>query len=298
MKKVFLVSTLLLVTSIPGLAADDAAETLTNAVAPETPVATPDAPIFLAPEAILFDNGPLTTSTGTGAGGADESSLQSVTLGHNTLGFGHQVAFTNRIADDFTIPADTEWQIDTITFFAYQTNSPTASTITGVNAQIWDGVPNDPGSTVVWGDDTTNIMTSTAWSNIYRVTETSGGASNRPIMANVATVGTTLGAGTYWVDWQSDGSLGSGPWAPPITILGQGVTGDGLQSTTAGVWAAALDSGTNTPQQGFPFIIDGTALGGTPIIEVPTMSPLGMLGLGLLLLSLSMMLIRRRSTQE
>ena len=51
------------------------------------------------------------------------------------------------------------WFIQTITFFAYQTGSTTTSTMTGVNLQIWDGPPDNPGSAVVWGDTTTNVMT-------------------------------------------------------------------------------------------------------------------------------------------
>jgi len=206
---------------------------------------------------VLYDNGPLINSMGTGSGGADESVLQG-NLAMNTLGFGHQVAFGNRVADDFTVTDSAGWQIDTITFFAYQTGSTTTSTITAVNLNIWDGPPAAPGSAIVFTTNATGADLSTAWSGIYRVTDTTGGANNRPIMANVATVNTFLAQGTYWLDWQVDGSLASGPWAPPVTINGQTTTGNGLQSLDDGVsFAAANDSGTLT-QQGFPFIIEGS----------------------------------------
>jgi hypothetical protein len=206
------------------------------------------------PDIVLHDNGPLVNCAGCGSGGADESRLQTA-LGMGTYGFGHQVSAGNRIADDFEVTDPAGWWIDEITFFAYQTNSSTTSTFTGVNLQIWDGPPNAGGS-VVWGDTTTNVLTSSTWSNIYRVLDTaSGTTTNRPIMANVVTVGTLLPQGTYWLDWQADGSLSSGPWAPPITINGQTTTGNALQWTTA--WAAATDVGP----QGFPFIVEGT---GTP----------------------------------
>lgn len=61
----------------------------------------------------------------------------------------------------------------------------------------------------------------TSFSNIYRDTDTNVGNNQRPIMAVVATVLRTLAPGTYWVEWRMRGSLVSGPWAPPITILGQ-----------------------------------------------------------------------------
>jgi len=213
-------------------------------------------PVWNAPARgdVLYDNGPLATCTGCGAGGADESVLQSGSLGLNLLGWGHQVANDNAVADDFV--ADADWHIDTITFFAYQTNGGIPSTINDVRLRIWDGPPNAGGS-IIWGDRTTNVMTSTAFSNIYRTTETTAGATNRAIMANTVTVDADFPAGTYWLDWQAGGTAASGPWAPPLTIIGQTTTGNGLQQISGGAWADALDSGTNTPQ-GFPFIIEGS----------------------------------------
>ena len=81
-----------------------------------------------------------------------------------TYGFGAQLSAGNRVADDFTVTDAAGWAIDTITFFAYQTVSGTTSTITSLNLQIWDGPPN-AGGTVIWGDTTTNILTSTTWAN-------------------------------------------------------------------------------------------------------------------------------------
>ena len=94
---------------------------------------------FAAQAAVLYDNGPLVTHPGGGAGGADASALQTA-LGMTTYGFGHQVTANNRVADDFTVPAG-GWSIDDIVFFAYQTGSGQTSTITSVNYRIWDGVP-------------------------------------------------------------------------------------------------------------------------------------------------------------
>lgn len=213
---------------------------------------------------VLFDNGPLVNSPGTGVGGADESVLQTTSLSLDLLGFGHQAVSGNRMADDFTVPAG-GWLIDSFTFFAYQTGSATTSTMTAVNMRIWDGDPSVPGSSVVFGDTTTNVMTDTAFANIFRVTEaTTGTADNRPIMAQTAGgLNLLLPAGTYWVDWQTDGSLASGPWAPPITVDGQTDTGNALQSLADNglTWAAAIDDGPLNDQnfpQGLPFIISGT----------------------------------------
>lgn len=131
--------------------------------------------------AVLYDNGPLVNSPGTGVGGADESVLQSVTLGMTTLGFGHQIINSNSMADDFVATED--WTIDEIIFYAYQTFSGTTSTINDYRVQIWDGDPSVGGSSVIWGDMTTNVLSSTSWSGIYRVSETTTGTnSDRPIM--------------------------------------------------------------------------------------------------------------------
>ncbi len=193
-----------------------------------------------------YDNGPLVNSPATGAGGADESRVQ-LGLGMGVSGYGHSVANGARVADDFTL--DTCSAIEEITFFAFQTNSSLNSTMTGLNFQIWDGPPNDPASRVLFGDATTNRLLRTQFAGIYRVN--TPGDTQRPIMANVAAAGITLPGGVYWLDWQTDGSLISGPWAPPITIDGETTTGNALKFTN-GAWTPAMDVG----QQGFPFLFN------------------------------------------
>jgi hypothetical protein len=219
--------------------------------------------------ATVYDNGPLINNAGGGTGGADLSVLQG-SLGLNTLGAGHQVLNNNRVADQFTVPAG-GWQLGCAVFYAYQTGSTTTSTITAVNVRIWDGTPGAMGSNIVFGDTTTNRMISTSWSNIYRATETTLTATDRPIMAQVVDLGSlNLAAGTYWIDWQTDGTLGSGPWAPPITINGQAATGDALQSLAGAAYGPLLDTGTNTPPQGLPFVL--LAPPGAPTLSLGAVS--------------------------
>ena len=216
---------------------------------------------------VLYDNGPLVTHYGA-CGTTDASRLQTLSLGMNTLGFGHQLSLGNRVADDFTISDPGGWQIQQITFFAYQTNAPAdPSPITGVYYQIWDGPPNAPTSTVIFGDFTTNRLISSTFSNIQRDSEDTTCNGLRYIFTDVAGAGITLPPGTYWLDWTTDGSTSyTGPWAPPITILGQTTTGNALQYT--GSWAPALDSGTSA-QQGMPFVIEGRLMDVPWLWEVP-----------------------------
>ena len=134
------------------------------------------------------------------------------------------------------------------------------------------------GSSVVFGDTTTNRMTSTVFSNIYRVLDTASGNEFRPVMLNTVAVGTTLGAGTYWLDFQADGNAGfTGPWAPPITINGVMTTGNAIQYVSA--WNPALDG---TSQQGLPFKIYSPS-GPTAVPEPATLVLLGLSGVAVLL---------------
>lgn len=264
------------------------AETTNNAVSGNQNTALPNGGnnLQLASGTVLYDNGPLVNSPGTGVGGLDESIVQT-NLGLTLYGSGHQVSAGNRIADEFTVPAG-GWTINQIEFFAYQ-SFETASTITAVNLRIWDGPPGQTGSNVVFGDTSTNRMSQTADSGILRVLDTSSGSdSNRQIAVNVVDVFTTLPAGTYWLDWQSDGSGASGPWAPPITINGTTNTGNALQSTDSGVTYANLLDGTEP--QGFPFIIYGPQPEAAP---VPTLTIFGIAGLLMLIMFFGRRFIRQ-----
>lgn len=207
------------------------------------------------PATVLYDNGPLVNSPGTGPGGADESLARDVTVGLTSRGFNHSLAGGYRVADDFTV-AGASWNVTTITFYPYMGGSPTTPTpITGINLQIWNGSPDLPGSTVVFGDTTTNRLTSSTFANLYRRLESQSTDATRPVMVAVAAVLTTLPPGTYWLDWQVDGNASyTGPWAPPVTIDGQTITGNGLQAIPA--WQPAVDAGLLTAQ-GFPFVIEG-----------------------------------------
>jgi hypothetical protein len=221
---------------------------------------TPGAPIWEPSRDILYDNGPFVTAIGMGAGGADISEVQTF-LGMSTYGFGWQIiTYGYRIADDFEIPAGETWAIERVTFFGYQTGSSTTSSYTGVYFQILDDMP--PAGAIVFGDLVTNRMTGTMWTNCYRVLDTDIMATSRPIMCVQADINPplVLGEGMYWVDAGASGSLSSGPWSPPVTILGVTTTGNALQYTTD--WGPLMDSGAGA-QQGFLFILEGTG-GATP----------------------------------
>ncbi|HEX4955669.1 MAG TPA: hypothetical protein VF017_19965 [Thermoanaerobaculia bacterium] len=241
---------------------------------PPLPSAPAGGPIWPGPVSPIFDNGPLASSLGTGVGGADESILEGITLGMVVLGWGHQLIDQARLADDFVVPPGQLWRVDRVVVFGYQTGSPLTSTFTALNFRIWRGRPGLPGSEVVFGDEVTNRLVSSEWSGVYRVREElAGQVGDRPIMANVGAAGVLLEPAQYWLDFQADGTLTTGPWGPPISRLGATFTGDAMQSNDNGLtWVPIRDFG-NDMFQGLPFILEGEAV---QSLEVPAVSALGL----------------------
>jgi hypothetical protein len=201
--------------------------------------------------------GGFVTSPGGGPSGSDLSEVANVSLGLSTLGVSFLATSVYSVADDFIIPANTTWSIDSIVVFGYQTGSSTTSTLNDLRLQFWDDVPTGAGS-VIYGDLTTNVLDHTYWTGVYRVTETVVDV-NRPIMALCMVFSTPLNldAGTYWIEYSAGGTLASGPWANPISIVASATTGNSLRNLN-GTWSDFLDGGTATAQ-GLPFVIYGTS---------------------------------------
>lgn len=222
-------------------------------------VALATATLFVTASAqsVLHDNGPFITHPGAGPGGADHSTLQEAALGLTIYGHSASVANGSRVADDFEVTAPGGWQLSTIEVYGYQTGSGTTSTITAVNVRIWDGPPGEDGSDVLYGDDVTDALVTTAWTDSYRVSDVAANP-DRPIMVNEVDASPIfLPAGTFWLDWQLAGSLGSGPWVPAVTVLGSDFEGNALGfSPGTSSWVPAIDNGTTT-QQALPFVLHG-----------------------------------------
>jgi len=175
--------------------------------------------------AVLYNNGPLPNSIGTGPGGSDESILQTA-MGHTTFGFGWTVTAGAGfcLADDFTITDPFGWQIDEIDINGYLTGNPTSpSPFNAARVAIYSGTPGT--GTLVFGDLTTNRLTGSIWSNTYRRTDTTPGVTNRPVFRNTLSVGVNLPPGTYWVVYATNTGF-----APPIEPLGVPSTGNAMQA--------------------------------------------------------------------
>jgi hypothetical protein len=205
-------------------------------------------------EGNIYSNGPYYNTPGS----PNVSVLENSTLGMTTLGFGASNATGFLVADDFVLTDNVS--IENFEFYTYQTGSTTTSTINFVSVIIYDGDPSAGGS-IIYGDEFENFYASSDFSGAYRRSETSPTDTTRPIMVVTAeTPGLVLAPGTYWVAFNFGGTGSSGPWAPPIAILGESETGNALQyNPTDNIWVNAEDGGSFT-QQGFPFEINGEVL--------------------------------------
>lgn len=251
------VTAMALQASLAGVAWAQASEDARTAdITTSVPPKAGEKPVIWQQPLDTYDNGPLITHVAGGCAGSDASRLQSSSLLMSTLGFTASTATVFRIADNFTVTAP-GWTINKITFFGYQTNSTTTSTFNTARVQIWGGGAPNAGGTVVFGDTTTNRFLATAFSNIYRDTETTVANCARPIMTVDATIATSLAPGTYWVDFALGGTLASGPFIPPTTVTGSNspCTPCNALQWNGTTWNALNDTGSGT-QQDVKFVVD------------------------------------------
>ena|GEM_PF-2176814 len=238
----------------------DRAEKLSKEELANLNIVTPEHPRYSNPRSgVLYDNGPFITHPGAGAAGADASAINdpySTTYGMNASSTSNY-----SVADDFIFSGEST--IETVDFYVYQTSAPsTTSTITAVFVRIWDASPME-GGTIIWGDMTTNRMISTEYSNVNRTTLAALTNTDRRLMKVVADIdGLTLQRGVYWIEMMFSGSLASGPWIPPVTVLGIEENGNGVQRVGAD-WQRCVD-GTTGNQFELVFVINGTGVGYIP----------------------------------
>ncbi|MBL9031770.1 MAG: hypothetical protein JNM80_08690 [Phycisphaerae bacterium] len=237
---------------------------------------------------VIYDNGPLSTGpltmgNGTVGGpgvaapaGTTWSEVQDdggTTCSNTVAGFSCGIVGTSlfRMADDFTIPPGQTWTINSICIYAYQTGSVTSTPVfTAANIQIWNGRPGDPGSSVIFGDTTTNRLASQMFAGMWRVFNTTtpppgtAPGTTRGIRKLDLTLGVTLGPGTYWIDWQTSINGTAAHFAPTTTIVDQrGVAGANARQFQTTAWFDALDAGNpagcgaGNVQQEVPFQLKG-----------------------------------------
>ena len=197
---------------------------------------------------VLFNNGPLVNLPSNGCNGLD-ASISDQNLGLNLYGIQAKRDLIS-IADDFY--CFTDWHIDSLKFFVYQTMA-SVPTINGVYVQIYD---YDPiyGGNVIYGDLLTNVLARIGFTDIYRSLSSTPTNCDRRVQEIIIDLNLDLSPGHYWIEYTFSGDTSlTGPWVPPVTIAGVQTTGDAIYYTN-GYWYS-FTSGIY--QQGIPFIIYG-----------------------------------------
>lgn len=203
---------------------------------------------------VLHDNGPLVTGTGNGAGGANTSAVQTA-LGQTVTGYAASTTGATRVADDFVVPAG-GWLLSGVTLFGFQTGADAPSpSIDVARVRLWSGVPDAPGSVVLFDSGGATPPT-VASAGIFRVVGQRVNTTRRPIERIDVAAARVLHAGSYWLDWELGGDEASGPYVPPVTRAGQTGIGNARQ-WRGGAWQAIPGTGSG---ESLPFVLRGGPL--------------------------------------
>lgn len=224
----------------------------------------------------IYSQGPLVTTPGGGAGGGDLSGLQVQTTTPFFMNvLGHACSQTASTASRFTMVDDFAtngtWIVDGLELFAYQTNITTPS-ISQVFVEIYAADPSTGGLPIAGSPGLANNLFTTAgytvtntMTTIYRASLATPTSAARPLQsvriqfpaALVLDPGVT-GTNRYWLEYSFGSTVStSGPWVPPVSILGSPNTGDEAKQSTFTVatnvktWAALQDTGN--PVQPTPY---------------------------------------------
>jgi hypothetical protein len=212
----------------------------------------------MAEAAVLFNNGPV----------VDGNGLSVIRTGGLLFGAGAQSNIPNLVGEDFTV-GGTGWNVDSLSFYAYQSFAGGQYTFTGATWSIIVGGVNG-GSVVASG----TTATTNGGLQGYRVTANTLTNTDRGIFkVDVDFPTITLAPGSYWLTWGLAGTLASGPWVPPTS---DGVIGNAVQSLAGGSFDAVIDGGDRLGVA-FPFSIHGSVVS----VSVPEPGTLALLGLGL-----------------
>lgn len=244
---------------------------------------------------VIYDNAPFitgaTSKNGTAApAGKQWSEVQNDngnTTESNTLAASGCQGVTggnNRCADDFVVPVGETWTINTVTVYLIQVGA-TANPVSNMNLRIWNGRPEAAGSTVVFGDTTTNRFASSTDTNVLRIFNSAVPASNTPrtdltiweVKITVAP-SAVLTAGTYWIDYQTRPSPEAAQFSPLAAFVGARNTplSNARQFTSStNAWANVLDAGNPAAaidvQLEIPFKLEGSRAGVPAIPRSRTM---------------------------
>jgi hypothetical protein len=238
----------------------------------------------VSPQAIIYTNGGFATGATSKSGiaapaGAQfseaQNNLNNTSNANTNAGFACGVNLPARCADDFVVPVGETWTINQVIVYGYQTGFAGAtSPFTAANLQIWNGRPGDAGSTIIFGDTTTNRQASSTSTNTFRIFNSvapppgSAPGTTRLIFQSNISVSPNLAltAGNYWIDFQLTASGAGANFTPPVTTVDtRALPFQNARQFVTGAWTDIVDAGTPagspTVTQDLPFQIDGTRTG-------------------------------------
>lgn len=186
------------------------------------------------------------------------SVLSVVVSPDNTFGWAAQTSSNNTVADDFTVPLGSSWNVQSLSLYSYQTGA-TAFSFTTATWRIISGDVNT-GTAVATG---TAAVTNEGLVG-HRVTNTALTNTQRPIFQiGVDIADIELASGSYWLTWNLGGTLGSGPWAVPTV---DDVGGNSAQSVSAGAFATIVEAGSQQNRE-LAFALNGVVNTGGNVPE-------------------------------
>lgn len=195
-----------------------------------------------AQAAELYSNGPAVLGT---------PPLSVIRDGGTLFGAGAQASIPNLVADDFGVTG-AGWNVESLSFFSYQSFAGSAFTFTGVT---WSVIAGDVNSGTVVASGTTTATNGGLVG--YRVTPTTLTNTDRAIFrVDLDVSDFNLAAGNYWLRWGLTGSLASGPWQPPTA---DGVVGNAQQSLASAAFTSLVDAGDGLGIE-LPFLVHGSVV--------------------------------------
>jgi hypothetical protein len=196
---------------------------------------------------VLFNNGPV----------VDGSGLSTLTAPDTSLGFTSSSLNSITLADNFNVSGPA-WSVESLDFFAYQTNA-VGFTFTTATWSLRSGTNVNTAAVLASG---TTAVTNGGQVG-FRVTTTTLTNTQRALWRITADIpDIVLPAGDYFVTWALAGTVASGPFVPPV--LGSVGIGNALQSPASGVFApllmgVALPAVPTLPVE-VPFVIQGSVI--------------------------------------
>lgn len=218
----------------------------------------------------LYVNGYMGTGTLSNSGVAApagyqwrecQNDLGSSTVSNFSVGVSNYFnAFASyKLADDFIVPAGQTWKISRVSVYAMP-NFLSNGIFDSLRIQIWKGSPAVAGSTVVFGDMTTNTLSTVVDSMTCAIQNSSVPAPGitpvtiYKVKKLSADINTTLSPGTYWLVYQAHLQDGNDCGSPYAKVKGK----RGLPEWNAvvfnafNIWQPVVDRGIPTTYPAVP----------------------------------------------